>query len=82
MSLTEEEKERIRQHPCICKFEGDCGAMYDFPHPALRCSEDGHNALDIVGLEQCLDHLYEHCPKNKEDEDEETLKAYMEVLGA
>lgn len=56
-----------KDHPCFKGArEGRCGAYQDFPHPRVKCSIDGHSALDIVGLEHCLDTLYEDCPL-KED---------------
>jgi hypothetical protein len=51
--------EKIKGKPCY-----KCGKVYlDPPHPRLRCGVDGHTAMDIVGLELCLDWLYEDCPK-------------------
>ena len=59
----EEERLKIMEHPCV-KGDG-CGALFDFPNPSLKCSVDGHTALDILGALQCLDSLYEDCPKRK-----------------
>lgn len=52
-------------HPCFeCARNGEGGAMYDFPHPAVRCVVDDHRSLDILGdLKTCLDDLYRECPK-------------------
>ena len=53
-------------HPCFkCARNGEGGATYDFPHPALICVVDNHRSLDILGdLKTCLDGLYKKCPKN------------------
>ena len=57
-------------HPCFeCARNGEGGAIYDFPHPAVKCVVDNHRSLDILGdLKTCLDGLYKKCPKNKEDQ--------------
>ena len=68
MSYSEEDKKRFDEHPCI-RHQGEddgCGALYDFPHPRVRCSRDGHTALQILDVFQCLDSLYADCPFNKE----------------
>ena len=54
-------------HPCFaCARNGEGGAVYDFPHPAVKCIVDNHRSLDILGdLRICLDGLYKECPKNK-----------------
>ena len=54
-------------HPCFaCARNGEGGAVYDFPHPAVKCIVDNHRSLDILGdLKTCLDGLYKKCPKNK-----------------
>ena len=53
-------------HPCFaCARNGEGGATYDFPHPAVKCIVDNHRSLDILGdLRICLDGLYKECPKN------------------
>ena len=53
-------------HPCFkCARNGEGGAVYDFPHPAVKCIVDNHRSLDILGdLKTCLDGLYKKCPKN------------------
>ena len=56
--MNESQKQRIREHECIkCN-----NVYYNPPHPRLKCGVDDHTALDILGLEQCLDSLYEKCP--------------------
>jgi len=59
-------------HPCFaCARNNEGGAVYDFPHPAVRCVVDNHRSLDILGdLKTCLDGLYKECPKNREDIDD------------
>lgn len=55
--------EQGKDHPCFkCGREGHGGAYYDFPHPAIKCNVDGHHALNIIGMEHCLDSLYKECP--------------------
>ena len=55
--------ERVKGKPCY-----KCGNVYlDQPHPRLRCGVDGHTAMDILGLEMCLDWLYEDCPNKRGD---------------
>lgn len=60
----------FQAHPCIVSQgeEDGCGACYAFPHPGLKCSEDGHMALQITNLKQVLDSLYEKCPKRQMNE--------------
>lgn len=60
-------------HPCFeCARNGEGGAIYDFPHPAVKCTVDNHRSLDILGdLKTCLDGLYEECPKNKKGDCED-----------
>ena len=37
-------------HPCFaCARNGEGGATYDFPHPAVKCIVDNHRSLDILG---------------------------------
>ena len=67
MEHSEEYKKKIREHPCFYKGEDDCGACYNFPHPSLKCSVDGHTALQITGVLECLDWLYSECPKKGGD---------------
>ena len=55
------------KHPCFeCAKKGEGGETYDFPHPAVKCIVDGHRALEVLDMKQCLDLLYKDCPKNKE----------------
>ena len=69
MGLTEEEMKYCKEHPCVqsknCK-----GGFFDPPHPRIKCGEDGHTALDIVGLKHCLDTLYEQCPLKEDEKDD------------
>lgn len=69
MALTDEEMEYCRNHPCV-KSDNCKGAFYNPPHPQIKCGEDGHTAIDIVGLPHCLDWLYEHCPLWNGNEDD------------
>ena len=59
--MNEAEKQRIIEHPCV-----QCdNVYYNPPHPRLKCGVDGHTAIDILGLGQCLDSLLDECPKLK-----------------
>lgn len=72
MGLTEEEIRYCKEHPCV--QSKDCkGAYYDQPHPRIKCGEDGHTAMDIIGLPHCLDWLYEKCPIKENQEWQNTL---------
>ena len=68
MTMTDEELEYCRNHPCV-KSEHCKGGFFDPPHPRIVCAEDRHTAFDIVGLPHCLDTLYKECPL-KESKDE------------